>query len=472
MIWDVDYIREVVATIKFPERIENKIDNYEYCGLRGEENNCGSFSVSGNIVEYGTDNNLYLNTGEGVTIDLEFDKGIIEGKGLLYNIFGIIYNYIFIPISIFLAFLFFRKFFGLKYGISKLYKNFKRNNPEQVQFDPGEFSLIEASFFHDGKTSNDKDLSALIVWAAVNRYIKIIEDDGDYTFEKLEKFSNLPEGVEKEFIEEITKIKLIKKIGSSKAVYKGEEKSFFDSIFITLTMTKLSNSVYNFYEQRIIDNWYIDGDKIDKIAKKISANIESGQSNLVNYFSYISNKKIGVVILLLFLAINPGVFFVALVSILLPFLPWNFGFIFPLSMIILAFMIILLISNVPAYTEKGFKASWYINGLYKYIDMSEKERIAFANAPEKTPVLFEKLLPYAMVFGLEKKWTKEFEGIYGENLDWYSSTSGKSFSVGALGGLNSALSSSVTPPSSSSGGSSSGGGSSGGGGGGGGGGSW
>ena len=59
MIWDVDYIREVVATIKFPERIENKIDNYEYCGLRGEENNCGSFSVSGNIVEYGTDNNLY-----------------------------------------------------------------------------------------------------------------------------------------------------------------------------------------------------------------------------------------------------------------------------------------------------------------------------------------------------------------------------------------------------------------------------
>lgn len=471
--WDVDYIKNVSATIKFPESIKERIDNYEYCGLVGDKNICGSFLVSGDTVDYKMNNDLILNAGEGVTIDLEFDKGIIVGKGLLYNIWGIIYNYIYIPISIFLAIFFFRKFFSLNHKISKLYKKFKKNNPEQVQYDPGEFSLIEASFFHDGKTSNDKDLSAFIVWAAIKRYIKIIEDDGDYTFEKLEKFSELPDGAEKEFIEEITKIKLVNKFGSSKSVYKNEENGVFSNIFISLTMKELSNSLYNVYAQKIIDNGYIDEQKIEKIDSEISKHIQSGSKSKVNYFGYISNKKIIFIVVFLFLAINPGIFFMILVPLFFPFLPWNFGFIFSLIMVIMALLFILFISGVPAYTEKGFRASWYINGLYKYINMSEKERMEFANAPEKTPVLFEKLLPYAMVFGLEKKWSKEFKGIYGDNLDWYSSTSGKAFSVGSIGSLSGALSSSITPPSSSSsGGSSSGGGSSGGGGGGGGGGSW
>lgn len=177
-----------------------------------------------------------------------------------------------------------------------------------------------------------------------------------------------------------------------------------------------------------------------------------------NYFNLIINTKFSTIFILFFLSINPGIFFMFLNNII-----YGVGYIFSLVLIFIAIFIIFFISKVPAYTEKGFKASWYINGLYKYIDMSERERIKVANEFEKTPVLFEKLLPYAMVFGLEEKWVKEFEGIY-DDLDWFKTSSSSGFNVGFLTGFTSSLSS-ATQSATSSGGSSSGGGSSGGGGG-------
>jgi hypothetical protein len=44
-----------------------------------------------------------------------------------------------------------------------------------------------------------------------------------------------------------------------------------------------------------------------------------------------------------------------------------------------------------------------------YIDTAEDEKIKFHNDPEKYKGVFEKLLPYAMIFNLEKKWAKVFE---------------------------------------------------------------
>jgi uncharacterized membrane protein len=37
----------------------------------------------------------------------------------------------------------------------------------------------------------------------------------------------------------------------------------------------------------------------------------------------------------------------------------------------------------------------------------------------KTPQLFEKFLPFAMALGVEKNWTKAFEGICNQPPDWY-----------------------------------------------------
>jgi uncharacterized membrane protein len=37
----------------------------------------------------------------------------------------------------------------------------------------------------------------------------------------------------------------------------------------------------------------------------------------------------------------------------------------------------------------------------------------------KTPELFEKYLPYAMAFGVERSWARAFDDIYQSPPDWY-----------------------------------------------------
>lgn len=69
--------------------------------------------------------------------------------------------------------------------------------------------------------------------------------------------------------------------------------------------------------------------------------------------------------------------------------------------------------------EKGNDIYHELEGLKLYINTAEKHRIDFHNNPEKFRGVFEKLLPYAIIFGLEKKWANEFKDIYTEPPSWY-----------------------------------------------------
>lgn len=143
---------------------------------------------------------------------------------------------------------------------------------------------------------------------------------------------------------------------------------------------------------------------------------------------------------------------------------------------------------MPARTKRGSEAKEHLEGLQDYIGLAEAERLKFLQSPEGIKQygdptqasnqlkLFEKLLPYAMLFGLEKRWAQEFAQLYAQPPGWYS-TYRQDFSTLALAdSLGSSFSTATAtafsaPQSSGSSGFSSGG-SSGGGGGGGGGGGW
>jgi uncharacterized membrane protein len=145
-----------------------------------------------------------------------------------------------------------------------------------------------------------------------------------------------------------------------------------------------------------------------------------------------------------------------------------------ISSVILVFFAILMGHR----TKKGVEAKEKLLGLKMYLETAEKDRLKFHNAPAKNPQQFEKLLPYAMVFGVEKEWAEQFRNIYKEQPEWYEGANGQTFnSVVLANSLNSfgkTTSSSVVsaPSSAGSGGSGFSGGGSGGGFGGGGGGSW
>ncbi len=68
------------------------------------------------------------------------------------------------------------------------------------------------------------------------------------------------------------------------------------------------------------------------------------------------------------------------------------------------------------HTEKGLEASRYMDGLKLYIKMAEAERLKMLQSVEGADVtpkgivkLYEKLLPYAAIFGLEDSWMNEMK---------------------------------------------------------------
>lgn len=140
---------------------------------------------------------------------------------------------------------------------------------------------------------------------------------------------------------------------------------------------------------------------------------------------------------------------------------------FFLSTLIYSIIIMSLFAKYEArLSHEGHILREEILGFKLYLKTAEKYRMQ-----NLTPEIFEKYLPYAIVFGIEKKWAKAFETMNLESPQWHTSSgiSSGSFSVGAF---SSALSSSFASSFASSGGSagSGGGGGAGGGGGGGGGG--
>jgi uncharacterized membrane protein len=138
-------------------------------------------------------------------------------------------------------------------------------------------------------------------------------------------------------------------------------------------------------------------------------------------------------------------------------------------------LVLMSIFTFDRRTQKGYEAMYYLRGFKEFLSVTDKERYAFHNSPDKSPEQFMKFLPYAIAFGVEKEWSQVFADISIASPDWYhSDVAGSQFNAAVfaseLGAFSSALTTSTRPASSGSG--SSGGGFSGGGSGGGGGGSW
>ena len=80
---------------------------------------------------------------------------------------------------------------------------------------------------------------------------------------------------------------------------------------------------------------------------------------------------------------------------------------------------------MPAHTLAGARALEGVLGFEDFLKHVEADRF---NRTIKTPEMFEKFLPFAMALGVEKNWSKAFQGIYTQPPQWYQGGSyGPSF---------------------------------------------
>jgi len=146
-----------------------------------------------------------------------------------------------------------------------------------------------------------------------------------------------------------------------------------------------------------------------------------------------------------------------------------------IALILNDIVLLIFVFLMPSQTVAGAEKIWEIKGFKLFMTKAEKYRAPF----HEKEGLFEKYLPYAMIFGVTKMWVENMKKIYGENYFntyhpiWYYGYVGNfdadTFSSSITDLSNSMASTLASSPSSSGSG---GGGFSGGGGGGGGGGGW
>lgn len=126
---------------------------------------------------------------------------------------------------------------------------------------------------------------------------------------------------------------------------------------------------------------------------------------------------------------------------------------------------------MPARTVEGARTLERVLGFEEFLTRVDGERL---QRVVKTPEMFERMLPFAMAFGVERKWARAFQGIYREPPSWYVGVGPGPFDLDGfsarLADLSTRAGQAMTSSPRSSGGSGFSGGSSGGGAGGGGGG--
>jgi|GEM_PF-4453974 len=77
----------------------------------------------------------------------------------------------------------------------------------------------------------------------------------------------------------------------------------------------------------------------------------------------------------------------------------------------------------PKKTKKGVLVEEDLLGLKKYFEMVEKKNNENIDLPKLTEKLFDDLLPYAFILGVQAKWAKAFSDIYKKPPEWYESSS-------------------------------------------------
>lgn len=484
--WDFD-IDSISAKINLPDGA-GIIQNSCYTGAYGSNSqNCTAAILSDHSIEWKASG---LKSNEGLTVAVGFKKGImippppptaLEKYGILIGGF-----------MVFLGLLYYYYSTWKKYGIDPekpiVYPQF--NVPESLS--PASLGYLKSESF------KNKYLTAAIVNLAVKGYVQIIEkeDSGLLGLFSSKKFA-------------------IKKIKEADAPLPKEEINLMNTLFSNGQNevqfdgkydSKIERVVTNFRETLKFqhDRFLNEGNNSSKlILPTVTVTIVYALGLFLSYTIYPEAEKvvIGIAVYV--------ILFITFVLIIFLFKSLSWKFLIPIPFLIF-FGIGGLISNghevvennnfnicyifialaftslmiyqylIKRPSEEKLRIKSLIEGFKMYMGAAENEQLKFHNPPQMTPQVFETLLPFAMVLGVDEIWGKKFDDVLKKMADgsqyaqtWYIGNSINHYSFGNT--LNSSLTKSIqsasTQPSSSSSGSG-GGGFSGGGGGGGGGGGW
>lgn len=418
--WDLE-IDKVHIEVKFPEEIKNdEVAVSLYSGTLGARDSQSADFYWDNDANLIVDSNRKLARREGITVSVTFAKNIFTPyMPTFWEEYG---NYLFLIIPFMVFIICFRiwKNYGddpdLKKTVIAEYKP-----PENMS--PTEMGLL----LTNGKLKNHF-ITAEIINFAVKGIITIKEVENKILFFTSKDYELL-------------------RVGNTEAESKlvGPQKIILDKIFEKSAVVKISSLKNNFY--------------------KILADIKKDGNKLLEEKNLIVAGGLKYSAVMIFLGFV--LFFSGLI--------WGsafFGAWVGLPLAISGSIILIFGFIMPKRTLQGTEMNLRIKGFKLFMKTVDKDRAKFYEEEN----IFEKFLPYAILFAITDIWIKRIKEIYGEEYfanhvpAWYIGNNPAGFNADSFGSalneLSNSISSSTSAPSGSGGGGSAGGGGGGGGGGG------
>jgi len=354
------------AHIYFEADIPDELRMDCFTGKYGStEKNC-TFNSSRDSVVYSSDGEL--NPYQGLTLVLGFPEGLVKGPSKLDQWYWFVRDNLIYTVPFFTLLILF--FIWHKFG-----RDPYKNMPIAVRYEPPpDLTPAEAGTLYDER-ADMIDLTSTVIDLAVRGYLRIEEiettkylflSDRDYRLIK-----TADKATDDLMPHEIKIMEGLFKGGQSDVLISELKNKFYANL------KTIKNSIYH----QLVDKSYFLSNP-DRIRA--------------------TYKTIGMIIIFGSLFILPS---------LVPKL------IFALS----GAMIVLFSGYMPRKTRRGVTVNHHLLGFREFIERAEKDRIK--TLAEEDPAIFDRVLPYALVFGLEEKWADAFSGMFTEPPNWYSSNS-------------------------------------------------
>jgi uncharacterized membrane protein len=422
--WPV-VIQNASASVFLPDSSISNVRMDCFTGLQGStQKNC-TFNRSGQDVNYST--TQLLNVNEGLTVVLGMPLGYIHNTYVLpqrtyptstpkRNLLSLFFIAIFMGFILIILRAFMLQVLALLVALVAFAWRVKikpkpviprelKDQPLVVEYNPPDnLTPIEIGTLLDRRV-DITDISSVIMDLAVRGYLKIRytvqeipfwPDKKDFELIKLKDGLDLIHPADKIIFE-----LLFKDRDSVKLSDLIEQKTTFQSY-----IKKIQEDT----EQHLLDEGYFDQrtkDKLEKIKTHLPTTI--------------------------FILFVTGAIISFIGSFIFQIFPSEFINIFmALFVVAIIVLFVMMIKLTHKLTPRGISTLGKILGFREFLQLTEKDKLELLNAPELQPEMFEKFLPYAMVFGVESEWAQKFEGIYNTIPNWYEDPRTTSFNSYAL----------------------------------------
>ncbi len=403
-------IKKAILRVHLPQLLAGRTKIAVFRGIFGSTNQI-PFRQEGNIIKIEADN---LAPHQGITISLTFDKSLIPASkkptGEYYK--NPLYYLILIPI------------FGFFYLTAKKYNLLQDIGAISPQYrPPKDLTALEAGVIKDN-FADFSELKAGIVELANLGYIKYKEIDGEMYLERQEKD---PSGLSDD-------LKLL-----LNAIFGG-------IVLVNTRFLKLDNEDFEAIKNTLHANLVSKGYYASSVRKAresflytaIAAALltfgalfwyifkDTGFENIFPVAVTSGFIAVGAVMFVQNLKSRDysGLFFAVLWTAFSMFFLYSVVYskgVF-VSIAIAAVIIIsgiyFIYKKLNTLSFKGLMAKRYLLGLKEFISRAERDKIKFFLKEDKH--FLDKLLPYAILFGLNKHWLNLYRELNAPLPDWYA----------------------------------------------------